>query len=103
MAGETTDGEYVYTEGTINEKVLDNVTVYEENGNVVFSDGENEVRLHELGVALSGERDDPTADELAEGETLIYRSGDALVAAYHDPEDNTIKVNDAVADLTADV
>jgi hypothetical protein len=66
------DGNYYYDEGTVAEQ-FDNWEVYEDSdGNVGFYNGSGEFRLHELAFAFGGQRAEPTTDELADGEYLVY-------------------------------
>lgn len=99
------DDNYYYDEGTIAEQ-FENWEVYEDSdGNVGFYDGTNEQRLHGGAKTLSGPRDDPGTDEIADGEGMLYitdgtttgTAGD-LCYAYNDTDTITTAV---VGDLTA--
>jgi hypothetical protein len=84
------DNNYYYDEGTIAEQ-FDNWEVYEDDdGNVGFYDGNGEVRIHEVALALGAPRTShPDDTELADGESLVYVYDDEagsidLYAAYND-------------------
>jgi hypothetical protein len=68
------DGNYYYEEGTIAEQ-FDNWEVYEDSdGNVGLAKNGNEVRVHELAHLFGAQRAEPTTDELADGEVMMYVS-----------------------------
>lgn len=66
------DGNYYYEEGTLAEQ-FDDWGVYEDaDGNVGLLKNGNELRFHDLAFVLSGQRAEPTTDELADGENMLY-------------------------------
>jgi hypothetical protein len=69
------DGDYYYTEGTVNEQ-LDEFGLYEKDGQLSlhYKPGDTELRFSDLSVVLEAARAPPTTDELAQGEHLIFRS-----------------------------
>lgn len=84
------DGDYYYTEGTLNEQ-LDDWAVYEKDGQVSlhYKPNDNEVRFSDLAYVFEAQRGAPDADELADGEKMLYvadgsaansTAGDVVVA-----------------------
>lgn len=66
------DGNYYYEAGTIAAQ-FDEWGVYEDSdGNVGFLKNGNELRLHEAGHVFGDQRAEPTSDEIADGERMLF-------------------------------
>ena len=71
---EDADGNYYYDEGTLAEQ-LDEWEVYEDSdGNVGFykAADDAELRLHQAGHVFGDGRPEPSSDELAAGERMLF-------------------------------
>jgi len=103
------DDNYYYDEGTIAEQ-FENWDVYEdEDGNVGFyyedDDSSAELRLHEAGHVFGSTRGDPTTEELADGESMLFVSDGTGTGADGDlvfaSSDGTTITTTIAADLVA--